>query len=459
MASIRDLKVERWPLGRLRVDPRNPRAHPPAQIRRLLASIEEFGWTNPILADASGSVIAGAARLEAARARRQESVPVIVLDGLTPAQAQAYRLVDNRIPLDAEWDDALLAEALAEIAEAGLDLAVTGFNDEELTALLAATDEPGPDELTSEEVEAEAAPPPAVPVTRLGDLWELGRHRVICGDSTDARVLDRLVQGADLVFTDPPYGMGYDGGRARKRADMVFTDPPYGMAFGAGKEEGSTFKGATVKAHGEILGDDLKGDALVALVAGALTAALASSRPGAAVYVCLTWRSYGEFLEALARAGLAVAACIVWDKGSIGLGFQHYRPRHEFIFYCAPGADTHWYGGKDQGDVWDCSRGDRGGYVHPTQKPVALVRRALANSSLPGDVVLDVFGGSGSTLIACEQLRRRGRLVELDPKYCDTILRRWQDLTGGTARRHADGATFNDLVSHDPSCDGRAAGG
>ena len=246
---------------------------------------------------------------------------------------------------------------------------------------------------------------------------------------------------ADLVFTDPPYGMAYEGGRAE--ADLVFTDPPYGMAFGAGKEAGSTAKGAKVKAHGQILGDDLTDDALVDLVGAALQRAKENARPGAAFYVCLTWRTWTEFGRALARAGLRADACIVWDKGSIGLGHQHYRPQHEFILYCK---GERWCGGRDESDVWTLTRGNTGEYVHPTQKPIDLVRRAIANSSLPREIVLDVFGGSGTTLMACEATSRAGRLVELDPKYCDAIVRRWQAFTGGDARLSETGETFAEVA-------------
>ena len=451
----RRLLIESRPLAEIRSDPRNPRHHPPAQLRSLVRSIEEFGWTVPILVDGDGLVIAGNARLTAARQLRRETVPVVVIDDLPPAARRACQLADNRIPLGAEWDEALLAEVLDELSQADLDIAVTGFSDDELAALLEEAPADAQDQLDT------APPLPANPVTKPGDLWQLGAHRLICGDSTDPDTVARLVTGkqdaADLVFTDPPYGMTYGGGRAQRRADLVFTDPPYGMAFGAGKEAGSTAKGATVKAHGEILGDDLEGAALIDLVAGALAAALASARDRCPVYVCLTWRTYSEFETALARAGLAVASCIVWDKGSIGLGQQHYRPRHEFIFYCAarrglaggpaqPKSSAHFYGGRTEGDVWTFSRGNTEAYVHPTQKPVALIERAIRNSSLPGDVVLDVFGGSGSTLIACERQGRRARLVELDPKYCDAICVRWQDLTGCAARRSRDAALFDDLL-------------
>lgn len=438
MASLRDLKVERWPIGRLRVDSRNPRTHPPAQIRALVASIEEFGWTNPILVDPDGVIIAGEARLEAAKSRRQSEVPVIVLDGLTAAQRQAYRIADNRIPLDAGWDEALLAEVLAEISEAGLDLDDTGFNDDDLRALLndvapqqavidwAALEHAMPPaerirlattwtKLSEAEAIEDVAPPlsrPA-PVTSVGDVWELGDHCLVCGDAGDPATVASLVVDADLVFTDPPYGMKY-------------------RAFGP------------LKADGTMVGDDLKGPDLIGLVSRALSAAKASSRAGAPFYVCLTWRTYVEFRRAVIEAGLEISACIVWDKGSIGLGLQQYRPQHEFIFYCA---GAHWYGARVESDVWHFSRGATDDYLHPTQKPVALVRRALENSSLPGDLVLDLFGGSGSTLIACERTGRRARMVEIDAKYCDVMLRRWQDFSGGRARRLGDGAIFDDLVA------------
>ena len=438
MSGVLRPSVEDWPLDRLRPSGRNPRCHPGRQVEQIAASVRRFGWTNPILVAPDGEVIAGEARLEAARRLKRREVPVLVLDGLTEDQRSAYRIADNRIPLDAGWDEALLAEVMQQLHAADFELDAIGFTDEELAELLApALPEPGP-----EGFGPGVATGPTV--TRLGDLWELGAHRLICGDSTSAEVLGRLMADrpaaavvADLVFTDPPYGMAYDGGRAE--ADLVFTDPPYGMAFGAGKEAGSTAKGAKVKAHGQILGDDLTEDALVDLVGSALRRAKAHARPGAAFYVCLTWRTWAEFGRALAQAGLRADACIVWDKGSIGLGHQHYRPQHEFILYCK---GERWCGGRDESDVWTLTRGNTGQYVHPTQKPVDLVRRAIANSSLPREIVLDVFGGSGTTLIACEATSRAARLVELDPKYCDAIVRRWQAFAGGAARLVETGETF-----------------
>ncbi len=197
-----------------------------------------------------------------------------------------------------------------------------------------------------------------------------------------------------------------------------------------------------MKAHGMILGDDKTGDDLIALVRDALASAVAVSKSGSATYVCFPWRTYSEFEAAMEECGLKASACIVWDKKSIGLGNANYRPQHEFIFYCKGGA---WYGDKAQSDVWSMSRGATGKYVHPTQKPVELVERAVGNSSKAGDIVVDCFGGSGSTLIACEKTGRHARLMELDPKYVDVIVRRWQEFTGKQATHAATGATFAEV--------------
>lgn len=193
-----------------------------------------------------------------------------------------------------------------------------------------------------------------------------------------------------------------------------------------------------------ILGDDKTGDDLIALVRDALASAVAVSKSGSATYVCFPWRTYSEFEAAMEECGLKASACIVWDKKSIGLGNANYRPQHEFIFYCKGGA---WYGGKAQSDVWSLSRGSTGKYVHPTQKPVELIELALGNSSKGGDTVIDVFGGSGSTMIACEKTGRHARLMELDPKYVDVIVRRWQDFTGKQATHAATGATFDEVAA------------
>jgi DNA modification methylase len=219
------------------------------------------------------------------------------------------------------------------------------------------------------------------------------------------------------------------------------------MSYGGGRAKGDhalnkQTGGVLIKAHGMIKGDDLQGDDLIQLVRDAIATAISCSKQGAAYYICFTWRTYSEFEQAIELGGGTVANCIVWDKKSIGLGNSNYRPQHEFIFYVKGGA---WYGDKSESDVWYMSRGATGEYVHPTQKPVELVERALSNSSKGGDIILDSFGGSGSTLIACEKSGRKARLMELDPKYVDVTIKRWQDYTGREAIHAETGKTFNEL--------------
>lgn len=387
--------------------PRNPRRHPAAQVQRIADAMRSWGWTAPVLIAADGEIIAGEARWKAAGLLKLAMVPVVVLPHLDERGRDAVRLADNRLAMAASWDEELLARVLRDLETLEVAAVDLGFDEAELAALMA--DPPAPP--AGPEVD-QAEAPSVEPTARLGDVWGLGRHRLVCGDATDPATFARLFaegRPAALVTGMEP------------AADLVWTDPPYGMSY----------KGRT---HGGIIGDDARGGDLVQLVTGAVGNAVRHARPGAAVYVCLTWRTYREFAEALEAAGIQPAACIVWDKGWIGPGTLHYRPRHEWILY---GRGKRWYGGRGEGDVWTVKRDFAGDYVHPTQKPVALVERALANSSIAGDVVLDVFGGSGSTMIACERLGRQARLVELDPRYCDAIIRRWETFTGSRATRLA----------------------
>lgn len=421
--------IELRPLDSLIPYARNSRTHSDAQVGQIAASIVEFGFTNPVLADATG-IVAGHGRVLAARRvydagkavrlpNGQElpkgTVPVIDCTGWSEAQRRAYVIADNKLALNAGWDNELLALELGELGDIGFDLELTGFNDEEIKALM-------PVEVTEGLTDEDDVPePPRDPVSARGDVWVLGNHRLMCGDSTSTTDFDALVP---------------------ERADMIFTDPPYGMSYGGGRAAGSTPKGARVKAHGMIMNDDLQGSDLIGLVRDAILTAKSSCKQDAALYACFTWRTYAEFEQALEDAGYKVKACIVWDKKSIGLGNSHYRPQHEFIFYCG----GQWFGDKAQSDVWTMSRGSTGEYVHPTQKPVELVERALLNSSKGGDVVIDCFGGSGSTLIACEKVGRHARLMELDPKYVDVIVTRWQQFTGKVAFLEADGRTFAEVL-------------
>jgi len=388
----------------------NARTHSPAQISQIASSIKEYGFTNPVLVDANSGVIAGHGRLLAAKELGLDTVPTLCLGDLTETQKKAYIIADNRIALNADWDMGLLQQEVMNLQALEFDLDLLFFEQAEIDKLLGTG---------KGLVDEDAAPtPPETAVSELGDLWVLGGHRVLCGDSTDTAALASL--------------MGDD------RADLIFTDPPYGMEYGGGRAAGSTEKGARVKAHGPILGDNLQGDSLVGLIQTALSTAREVTKGGAGAYVCFTWRTYAQFQAAL--EDFDVKACIVWDKQSIGLGQSKYRPQHEFIFYC----DGPWYGDKAQSDVWKMSRGATGEYVHPTQKPVELIERALGNSSKRGDIILDSFGGSGSTLIACEKTSRSARLVELDPKYVDVIVQRWQTYTGLGAL-NSDGETFDQV--------------
>ena len=381
----------------------NSRTHDSNQVSQIAASIKEFGFTNPILIDKDNGIIAGHGRLMGAQKLGLKNVPCIRLGDLSEAQKKAYIIADNKLALNADWDLEMLSIEIEELQALDFDIDLLGFTIDELDAMDANPEVEG---LTDEDEVPEV---PEEPTTKLGDIYQLGNHRLMCGDSTSIDAVELLMGGV--------------------KADMVFTDPPYGMAYGGGRAAGSTTKGALVKAHGMIIGDDLKGDDLLAMVADSISNAIMGAKSGVASYICFTWRTYAEFHAALTSIGLKPSACIVWDKKSIGLGRSDYRPQHEFIFYCG----GQWHGDKAQSDVWYMSRGGTGQYVHPTQKPVELIEKGLLNSSKGGDVIHDCFGGSGSTLIACEKSNRNAYLMELDPKYCDVIVKRWEDFTGKKA--------------------------
>lgn len=375
---------------------RNPRKNITA-VDKVAASIKEFGFQQPIVIDTENVIIAGHTRYLAAQKIDLKKVPVQVASDLTKAQIKAYRLADNRVAQEATWDDELLAIELADLDDQGFDLDLTGFDASEIEALMDGQ------EIYNGLVDEDDAPDlDDDPISLNGDLWVLGNHKLYCGDSTFSDTYKSLLKDTtvDLLFTDPPYGMSYGGGRS--------------------KSDG------TVKAFGVIEGDDLRGDKLIKLVQDSVGCANAYLKEGAASYICFTWRCFSEFNTALENAGVNIKSCIVWDKKSIGLGFNNYRPQHEFIFY----GKGEWYGAKNEADVWHMSREPVSNYVHPTQKPVELVAKALQNSSKKGDIILDPFSGSGTTLIACEKHYRNARVIEIDPRYADVAIRRWQDFTG-----------------------------
>lgn len=383
-------------------------------IDKVASSIKEFGWQQPIVVDQDMVIVVGHTRYQAAQKLGLDKVPVQIATGLTEAQIKAYRLLDNRANQDALWDDDMLKIEVQDIDKLDIDLALTGFDEKELDKLLFVEQ----DGLTDED----AVPENVEPKVKLGELWQLGNHRLLCGDSTSEADVAKLMNN--------------------QKADLIFTDPPYGMSYGGGRASGSSKKGDRVKAHGMIINDDLRGDALFNLVKEALRLSKEHSKSGSASYVCLSYKNYTVFETALKEAGLEVNTCIVWDKKSIGLGMANYRPQHEFIFYSK---GDQWLGNKSQSDIWSMSRGNTSGYKHPTQKPVELIEKAILNSSKSEDLVIDLFGGSGSTLLACEKTKRKSNLMDLDPKYCDVIIKRWEDFTGQTAKLLERGTDTNSL--------------
>ena len=386
-------RIELWPLDRLKPYDRNARTHSAEQVAQIAASIVEFGFTNPILVDSSDGIIAGHGRLSAAQELGLKTVPVVVLDHLSDRQRKAYILADNQLALNAGWDTDLLRSELQDLAEQDFDLSLIGFSDDELSDLL-----PDIEELPPEGADEEAVPEaPEEAVTKPGDVWLLGKHRVMCGDSSDPLNLDKLLCGntPDLVFTDPPYNIGYQdmGAKFDKIANDKMSD-----------EEFLDFLRSTVM-------------------------------PSEVMYVCCSWQYAHLFKQAMADLGKPAKAMIIWDKVNPAQNLDLYYKQHEIIFYHGP------FGGQStvRGDVWQLKR--QRNTLHPTMKPIELIEMALEDHS-KRKLVFDGFGGSGSTLIACEKTGRQARLMELDPRYCDVIVKRWQQFTGKTAKLEGTGEPF-----------------
>lgn len=380
---------------------RNSRTHSDDQVAQIAASIREFGWTNPILIDGKNGVIAGHGRLAAARKLGMAEVPAIVLDHLTDAQKRALVIADNKLALNAGWDFDLLASEIEGLKADSFDLSLLGFGDDELAAMLA--------EKTEGLVDEDATPePPAVPVTIEGDIWVLGRHRLMCGDSTSIDAVERLMDG--------------------RKADMVFTDPPYGVEFQ------SNMRTKTAKF------DVLKNDDTFLDVAPIIEVCSSGW-----VFVWTSWKVQTRWIEQFAGFGYPTDI-VVWHKPGGGIGDlkRTFSSDYEVALVWHRGAELC---GKRIGSVWTVNKDGASTYVHPTQKPVALAIEAIDKTTRAQAVVLDLFGGSGSTLIACEKMGRDARLLELDPKYCDVIIKRWQDFTGQQAVLESDGRTFAEVAA------------
>jgi DNA modification methylase len=390
-----DLTFETWPIERCIDYARNPRKNDHA-VDKVAAAIREFGFRVPIVAKSDGLVVDGHLRLKAAKKLGLKEVPVVLADDMTDAQIKAFRLSVNKVAELAEWDNELLGLEIMDLKDMGFDIDLIGFDADEINALF-------PEEPTAGLTDEDAVPEmPEVPVTVEGDVWVLGRHRLMCGDSTSIDAVERLMDGrkADCLFTDPPYGYKYESNHQNK--------------------------------HSVLMNDDKILD--FAPVAHAVMCENSS------VYICGSFQTIGLWIDYISQT-FAYKNLIVWKKNNWSMGDLKgaFAGQHELIIFAHKGR-VELIGGRDP-DVWSFNREPP--KVHPTQKPVDLVEYAL--SKVKSGVTLDLFGGSGSTLIACEKTARDCRLMELDPKYCDVIIKRWQDFTGQQATLEATGQTYDEL--------------
>lgn len=401
-----ELKVEMWPIERCIPYCRNPRKND-EQVDRMASAIREFGFRIPIVAKSDGSLVDGHLRLKAAQKLGLKEVPVALADELTEAQVKAFRILANKSANWAEWEPDLLKLELQELQELDFDLELTGFELPELEDILGEGAGGGTEGQTDPDAVPEAQ---EEPVSRLGDVWLLGRHRLMCGDSTDAGSVALLMNGsnADLLLTDPPYNVSYEG---------------------------------ATKDRLTILNDSMDDEKFRSFLADAFKAADTVMKNGAAFYI---WHADSEgynFRGAVRDTGWMVRQCLIWVKNSMVLGRQDYQWKHEPCHGWKDGAAHLWTSDRRQTTVLEFNKPNRNG-EHPTMKPVELFEYQMLNSTNREAVVLDLFGGSGTTMIAAEKNGRSARLMELDPRYCDVIVRRWQDFTGQEATLEDGGRTF-----------------
>lgn len=368
----------------------NARTHSKEQINQICASINEFGFTNPILIDEKGMIIAGHGRLMASKKLKMEEVPCIELKGLTEAQKKAYIIADNKMALNAGWDEELLKLELENLKELDFDLDLTGFDTSELDAILDSEDER---EVVEDDFDVEASIPEE-PKAKLGDIYQLGSHFLMCGDSTSKEDVAKLMNGV--------------------KADMVFTDPPYGYEYQSNMRTKS-------QKFDVIENDDKKLDFMP----------IVKKFNNGFVFVCTTWKVLKEWLEIFTKY-YDLTNMIIWNKGGGGIGDLKRTFSTDYEIILCSNNDKE-ITGKRIGSVWNISKDNANDYVHATQKPVELSATAIKNTTNENDNILDLFGGSGSTLIACEQLNRKCYMMELDSHYIDVIIQRWENFTGKKA--------------------------
>jgi len=436
------LKVEYKNIKELIPYCNNSRTHSDEQVLQIASSIKEFGFTNPVLIDNDDGIIAGHGRVLAARKLSMQEVPCLRLGYLTDTQKRAYVIADNKLALNAGWDSAALKIEFESLKAEGFDIELTGFNQGELDELFASEDDET-EGLTDEDEIPEAG---KQSVTKDGDIWVLGRHRLMCGDSTNSASMSLLMEGelADLVWTDPPYNVAYEGGTSEKM---------------------------TIK------NDSMEDSQFYQFLFDAFKALIENTKMGGCIYIAHADSEGVNFRTAMRDSGWLQKQCLIWVKNSPVLGRQDYNWKHEPILYgWKPGA-AHYFGMDftnttvidDDVDVSKMKRDEllkvvkelrnstpttiirddkpHRNDIHPTMKPVSLVQRMVENSSMKGEKVLDAFGGGGATMIACEKTGRKSRLMELDPKYCDVIIKRWQNFTGKQATLESNGKTYNELLN------------
>jgi len=375
------MKIEIADISSIKPYENNPRKLSETAIEKVAMSLKEYGFRQPIVVDKDRVIVAGHTRFRASKKLGLKQVPVSVIDNLTEEQINAYRIADNRTAEESEWDNELLKMEIKELEAKDFKLDLLGFNEDQLNDILF-EEKQG---LTDED---EVPETPEEPISKLGDIWKLGNHRVMCGDSTIIDEIDKLTE--------------------KQKPDMIFTDPPYNVAFNGRSGKFDVIKNDNL--------EESEFNNFIDTIISNLNILNINT-----YYICCNWAFYGVL-----QKKLKPKACIVWAKNVFGLG-RGYRHQHEFILFDGF-IDASI---KNESDLWKISKDTK--YKHPTQKPVELSSRAIKNSSKPQNTILDIFGGSGSTLIACEKLNRKARIMELDPIYCDVIIKRWENFTGKKA--------------------------
>lgn len=425
--------VVQTPIDALRPAKANARVHSKKQLKQIARSIQRYGFNAPVLIGNDGEIIAGHGRVEAAKLLGLEAVPAICLAHLNEVERRAYLIADNKIALNAGWDQELLAGEIQVLVDHGFDIEDTGFSVAEVDILLEEANDAAP--VSKKKAQAEDRIPDVDPlaVTRMGDVWQLGRHRLICGDARNVNVYTALLNGEEV--------------------DLLFTDPPYNVKI----DRNVSGKGAAIHREFAFASGEMKDSEFVHFLTQSLGAAASRCRDGAIAFVCMDWRHMGELLEAGRHVFAEMKNLCVWNKPVGGMG-SCYRSKHELVFMFKVGTAEHvnTFGlggdGRYRTNVWDYAGNSSINAtrmeelsMHPTVKPVAMIKDAILDCSHRGHIVLDCFAGSGSTLVAAHKVGRVARLIEYDPLYCDVIIRRFEKLTGKQAILMATGHSFEDM--------------